>query len=211
MHNQLLLSACVCLLVSVGCAGKSDDDGFNAVGGAAGGGQASPGGSTATGGTGALATTNNPRADATMSSDCAYLNSAISDNGGIPDSTHLGAPVSIGNGYSVSCSVVFAGAYKVQAFVQSPEMTLDIQSTDINAGAAMTFFVAGSMDSVRSVNRNNDPAPTCTITTAEASSSFFIEPGAIFAKYDCPSVGASSNPGTLCHVTGFFYLTGCTT
>jgi hypothetical protein len=88
-------------------------------------------------------------------------------------------------------------------------MILAIDTTDVTAGASMSFYTRETLEVFRSIDANNDPAATCTLVTSATGSSLFVEPGEIFAQYDCPSTRAAAILATNCHVSGFFYFTDC--
>ena len=153
--------------------------------------------------------------DATINfSNCIYANAEIHGPGGSPTADNFGATVLDGStgGYRVSCSVTGNGVYAVNAQIESPDMTLLVDSSDVSAGAHMSFFVAGSggtQEVIVSTDSSNKAAPTCTLTTNSTSGIFVVKPGSIFAQYDCQTVTNAANLSASCHAFGLFYFTHC--
>jgi ABC-type phosphate transport system substrate-binding protein len=116
-------------------------------------------------------------------------------------------------GVRVSCNVQRSGSsFSVSGHIESPDVSLEVSSTDIAAaGAYMTFTIQGSTVSgaLNSVDGNNNPAPTCMLTTSEAGSKYIVKPGSIYAGYDCSNTRASSALQTASHINGRFLFTGC--
>lgn len=113
-------------------------------------------------------------------------------------------------GVRVTCSVKRSGgSFSISGHIQSPEMTMDISSSDVAAGAYMSFFVqASTLDSENSVDASNNSAPSCTLTVSQAGTKYILKPGSIYAGYDCPTVRPQSNL-TIHHWSGRFLFTGC--
>jgi hypothetical protein len=156
--------------------------------------------------------------DATIQfTGCIYNGAEISKPGAAPSADNYGGTVLDGStgGYHVSCLVSQKGAYVVDAHIESPDMTtLSVVSSDVNAGAQMSFFVAGTggtQEVIVSTDSNNKAAATCTLTTSSTSGQFVVKPGTIFAEYDCPTVANVTNLSASCHASGFFYFTHCGT
>jgi len=146
---------------------------------------------------------------------CNYNGSSIaSSNGGKPTLTDHGGTVSNGKDYQVSCKLVASGtSYSLDAHIESTTiMSLSIQSSDINLGSEMSFYVAGAggtPGAITSVDDTNNPAPTCTFTTSSSDTLLTVGSGTIFAEYDCPKVMAATNVSAICHANGLFQFTGC--
>jgi hypothetical protein len=152
-----------------------------------------------------------------------YVNSGVTASifgiGGEPLAEKYGGTVLNGtNGTQVECTVRRSGAgYSVAAHIENSEMSLDVNSGDITACssgaskmcAGMTFFVQGR-NTEKSVDDSNDPAPTCIVNTTQEHTKFVVEPGSIFASYDCANVQSAANPGSKLQVQGIFLFTGCT-
>ena len=143
---------------------------------------------------------------------CALDQAGIFGAAGPPTTSDHGGTVSDGSGvgYRVSCYVTRKGTYTVSAHVESPDMALDVSSSDVNAGAQMTFFtggIHGTQDAMTSVDATNNPAASCTLTVAGGS--LQVSSGTIFAQYDCPNVKDPLNLASECHTQGLFYFTGC--
>lgn len=156
------------------------------------------------------------KGNATVSFDnCIYMDSSIANsNGGPPTLTSPGGTVSNGKTYQVSCHLGASGSsYSLDAHIESSSiMALNIQSSDIGAGAEMKFYVVGSggtPDPIISVDSNNNAAPTCTLKTSGSDTLLSVGSGTIFAQYDCPKVLAPTNVSTTCRAKGLFQFTGC--
>jgi len=199
MRLPLLLEYGVVLLAAAACAGKSTG--------------------TTTPGASVLLDAQAPpvaRGDATLNfSGCSYANAAISGPAGAPTTSDFGSTVVNGNalgGYRVACSVTYDGTYAVSAHIESPDMSLDVQSSDVNAGAQMTFYEAGltgTQNALGSVDASDNLAPTCTLTVSGGK--LQVSSGTIFAQYDCPTVRDPTNLASVCHTQGFFYFSDCST
>ena len=133
--------------------------------------------------------------DATINfKGCIYNGTAVSGPGGVPTATDYGATVLNGStgGYHVSCSVTHNGTYAVNAQIDSPDMSLSVDSSDVTVGAHMLFFVAGASGTQQSIESsdatNNKPSSNCVLTTASTAANFVVKPGTIFAQYDCSHV-----------------------
>jgi hypothetical protein len=136
---------------------------------------------------------------------------SIHGEGGEPDYDSYGGTVSNGNGFSVSCKLSASGSsYSLLAHIESADGSVDIQGSNISAGAAMNFWKAGTTpEPVFSVDDNNDRAPTCTLATSQADTLLTVGSGTIFAAYNCPNVISPSNATSDYQVQGLFYFTGC--
>jgi len=108
--------------------------------------------------------------------------------------------------------VTHNGTYAVAAYIESPDMSLAIDSSDVTAGAQMTFYeagVSGTPDALVSVDANNNAAPSCKLTVTGGN--LQVSAGTIFAQYDCLAVRDPANLASSCGAHGFFYFTGCGT
>ena len=199
MHLPLLLEYGVVLLVAAACAGKSTG--------------------TTTPDASVVLDAQAPsvaRGDATLNfSGCSYPNAAINGPAGAPTTSDFGSAVVNGSavgGYRVACSVTHDGTYAVSAHIESSDMSLDVQSNDVNAGAQMTFYeagVTGTQNALTSVDASNNSAPSCTLTVSGGK--LQVSPGTIFAQYDCPAVRNPVNLTSACHTQGLFYFSDCST
>ena len=154
--------------------------------------------------------------DATLNfSNCIYRDDGVYGPAGAPTVDDYGGTVLNGStgGYAVSCTVSQDGTYSVHGHIAGPTLTLNVDAQDISAGAQMIFYEPGdkgtpnSMTSVVS-STNSNTAYNCTLTVS-GSGKLSIEPGAIFAKYSCPTVADPQNLATICQADGLFYFTGC--
>jgi len=136
---------------------------------------------------------------------------AIYGPGGEPTDTSFGGTVLSGtNGVRLNCKVTHGSTYNVQAHIENADMTLDIASGDIGSGAQMTFYMPGiTADSETSVDTNNNPAPSCTVTTSQTNSNFIVKSGSIFASFSCSNVRTAANLKTSDTATGIILFTGC--
>ena len=134
---------------------------------------------------------------------------AIFGPGGAPTDTSYGGTVLDGsNGVRLNCKVSHSGTYNVQAHIENSELTLDIASGDIIAGAEMTFYLPGITASAEnSVDpQTNNPAPSCIVTTTPDP--LVVKAGSIFAKFSCTNVRTSSDVKRVDSASGFFLFTG---
>ena len=146
--------------------------------------------------------------------NCIYGDSEIAGPGGVPTADNYGGTVLNGStgGYHVSCLVSQRGAYVVSANIESPDMTLSVDSTDVSVGAHMSFFVAGTggtQEVIESTDSSNHAASNCTLSTSGGI--YVAKSGTIFAQYDCPTVTNTTNLSASCHASGLFYFTHCGT
>jgi hypothetical protein len=121
---------------------------------------------------------------------------------------YLGTVLDGTNGTRVSCTVKRAGAsFKVNGHIENAAMSLDITSASIADGATMSFFIQGTTEAVTSVDQDNNPGPSCSVTTT--GSNYVVKSGSIYAAYDCPTVQSPTNISTSSHMSGVFLFTGC--
>jgi hypothetical protein len=153
-----------------------------------------------------------PKGNATVEfQGCIYAGTTIHGADGAPTAYNYGGTVTHGSGgYVVKCSVNSSGA--VDASIESPDMRLEIRSSNVSSGAEMSFYVSGTggtPEPVISIDSANKSAANCTLTTSRTDTLLMLKDKAIFAEYDCPMVGSPSNIGTVCHARGLIYFKDC--
>ncbi len=143
--------------------------------------------------------------------DTCGLNGQIAGPGGLPTGQSLSADETVldgRGGFHVSCSVKPSGSgFSVAAEISDADITVTVSNGTVAGSSPPSGTATLYLTTTQSLNTYTGTG--CTFTATATDGVFKVEPGSLWAQYNCDSVQDPQNASKTCSPRGVIIVTGC--